>query len=204
MNKSSAVGPPTQEAKEVTSRFSHTAYYSVVLDRSANELWNVVRDFNNYPTYVNGVTESRIEDGLPGTAVGSIRDFAIGDVHTRQRLIAHSDAEKYFSYQSLGPTTIGEAGTTRTMLDYIGTLRLRTITRRRPVLRRMVLGVRPPTRGCQLLGFLVGHFPPGLAVLDARTPSQLARRLAHIRIGLRDQAGKVTPNGRPYLSTLSW
>jgi len=69
-----------------------------------------------------------IEDGLPGTAVGSIRDFAIGDVHTRQRLIAHSDAEKYFSYQSLGPTTIGEAGTTRTMLDYIGTLRLRTIT----------------------------------------------------------------------------
>lgn len=128
MDKSRAVGPPTQEAKEVTSRFSHTAYYSVVLDRSANELWNVVRDFNNYPTYVNGVTESRIEDGLSGTAVGSIRDFAIGDVHTRQRLIAHSDAEKYFSYQSLGPTTIGEAGTTRTMLDYIGTLRLRTIT----------------------------------------------------------------------------
>jgi len=76
---------------------------------------------------VNGVTESHIDDNLAGTTIGSVRDFTIGEVHTRQRLLAHSDGEKYFSYQSCGPTTIDEAGTTRTMLDYVGTLRLRTI-----------------------------------------------------------------------------
>ncbi len=126
MNASPEESSPTP-GKEMESRVGHTAYYSVVLDRSASELWDVVRDFNNYPIYVNGVTESHIEDGLSGTTVGSFRDFAMGDVRTRQRLLAHSDGERYFSYQSCGPTTIVEAGNERTMLAYVGTLRLRTI-----------------------------------------------------------------------------
>jgi formylglycine-generating enzyme required for sulfatase activity len=35
----------------------------------------VVRDFNAYPAYIDGVTESRIEDDKGGDAVGAVRCF---------------------------------------------------------------------------------------------------------------------------------
>jgi len=40
---------PLRGGQEMESRFSRTAYYSVVLERSAIELWSVIRDFNSYP-----------------------------------------------------------------------------------------------------------------------------------------------------------
>lgn len=35
-----------------------TAYYSSILDQPVDRVWGMVRDFNNYPVYIDGVTES--------------------------------------------------------------------------------------------------------------------------------------------------
>jgi len=106
---------------------SLTAYYSVVLDRSAPEVWSTVRDFNSYPIWVNGVDESHIEDDLPGTAVGGVRNFAMGGSRVRQRLLAHSDADRFFSYESCSPMEVDVSGTVRTLLHYRGTLQIRAV-----------------------------------------------------------------------------
>ena len=53
-----------------------TATYSAVLDHPAETVWSLIRDFNNDPAYIDGVTESAItgwpefgldtkEDGQP-------------------------------------------------------------------------------------------------------------------------------------------
>jgi hypothetical protein len=87
-----------------------------------------VRDFNSYPIWVDGVDDSFIEEDLSGTAVGSVRNFAMGGVRTRQRLVAHSDAERFFSYGSCAPLDLNDdACVTRTLLHYQGTLHLKPI-----------------------------------------------------------------------------
>ena len=43
-----------------------SSYYSAIFDQSADEVWNVIRDFNNYPVWVDGAGESEIEAGKSG------------------------------------------------------------------------------------------------------------------------------------------
>jgi len=105
-----------------------SAEYSVVLSRPATEVWAVVRDFNSYPKWVDGVEESHIEDGLSGTAVGAVRNFTLGGARTRQRLVAHSDADHFFTYESCVPLRAEGSGATRTLWRYRGTLRLHPVT----------------------------------------------------------------------------
>ena len=106
---------------------SQTAYYNVIVDRPAADVWDVVRDFNSYPIWVNGVDESHIEDDLSGTAVGAVRNFALGGARTRQRLVAHSDVDRFFTYESCDPLETEVSGTVRSMAHYRGTLRLRPV-----------------------------------------------------------------------------
>jgi len=40
------------------------AYYSTVFEQKAEKVWEIVRDFNNYPVWVGGAGESAIEDGI--------------------------------------------------------------------------------------------------------------------------------------------
>jgi hypothetical protein len=112
------------DENERETDMTDSAHYSLVLERPAADVWDIVRDFNSYPIWVNGVEESHIEDGLSGTAVGGVRNFAMGGARTRQRLVAHSDAERFFAYESCAPLEIDVAGTVRTMAHYQGTLRL--------------------------------------------------------------------------------
>ncbi|MDQ3172586.1 MAG: hypothetical protein M3Q91_02620 [Acidobacteriota bacterium] len=34
------------------------SYYSTLFEQTADEGWAIVRDFNNYPRYIEGITES--------------------------------------------------------------------------------------------------------------------------------------------------
>lgn len=104
-----------------------TAHYSTIIDRPGAKVWDLVRDFNSYPLWVDGVEESHIEDGLSGTAVGAVRNFALAGARIRQRLVTHSDAERFFSYEGCDPVEVNDSGTTRTMSRYRGTLRIRPI-----------------------------------------------------------------------------
>lgn len=105
----------------------HSSEWNAILEHSVNEVWDVVRDFNSYPIWVNGVEESHIEAGLSGTTVGGIRNFSMGGFRTRQRLLAHSDVERFFTYGSCSSFELQADGCTRTLLHYEGTLRIRPI-----------------------------------------------------------------------------
>ena len=76
--------------------------YSSVFNQTADQVWAVIRDFNSYPVWVATVTESHIEDGKSGDSVGAIRNFAESGTRIRQRLLAHSDLERSYVYESCG------------------------------------------------------------------------------------------------------
>jgi Polyketide cyclase / dehydrase and lipid transport len=78
-------------------------YYSTVIDQPADRVWGVIRDFNSYPVWVEGISESHIEDGKAGDAVGAIRNFSNGDARIRQRLLAHSDLDRSYTFESCEP-----------------------------------------------------------------------------------------------------
>jgi hypothetical protein len=77
--------------------------YSTVFEQSADQVWAVIRDFNSYPVWVATVTESHIEEGKSGDAVGAIRNFVEFGARIRQRLVAHSDLERFYTYESCEP-----------------------------------------------------------------------------------------------------
>lgn len=75
-----------------------TAFYSSVLDFPVDRVWSLVRDFNNYPRYIDGVIESEIEDGKRGDEVGAVRRFNYQGTWIRQRLLRHSDEQRLLTY----------------------------------------------------------------------------------------------------------
>lgn len=79
------------------------SYYSTVFEQSANEVWSVIRDFNNYTVWVEGTSESYIEEGKSGDAVGAIRNVHIGSANIRQKLLAHSDLNRSQTYEFCPP-----------------------------------------------------------------------------------------------------
>jgi len=70
------------------------SYYSTIFEQSADDVWNVIRDFNNYPVWVDGAGESQIEAGRPGDSVGAIRNVLYNGTRRRQKLLALSDADR--------------------------------------------------------------------------------------------------------------
>ncbi len=63
-----------------------TAYHSTVLDYPVDRVWSLIRDFNNYPAYIDGVSASVIGSNKRGDEVGAVRRFKYGDNWIRQRL----------------------------------------------------------------------------------------------------------------------
>ena len=82
------------------------AYYSTIFREPAPEIWKIVRDFNNYPIWVNGAGESRIEDAKSGDTVGAVRSVHYQGRHIRQRLLALSDTERSQTYEFCGEPTL--------------------------------------------------------------------------------------------------
>ena len=97
------------------------AYYSTVFGQPAAQVWEIVRDFNNYPVWVGGAGESEIEDGKSGDTVGAVRNVLYQDRRIRQRLLAQSDVERSQTYEFCGAATLPLA-------DYRATLRISEIT----------------------------------------------------------------------------
>ena len=94
------------------------AYYSTVFEQPAAEVWKIVRDFNNYPVWVGGAGESRIEDGKSGDTVGAVRNVLYQGRQIRQRLLAQSDVERSQTYEFCGPPSLP-------VTDFQATLRIR-------------------------------------------------------------------------------
>jgi Polyketide cyclase / dehydrase and lipid transport len=82
------------------------AYYSTVFTQPAPQIWKIVRDFNNYPLWVGGAGESRIEDGKSGDTVGAVRNVLYQGRQIRQRLLAQSDIERSQAYEFCGEASL--------------------------------------------------------------------------------------------------
>ena len=82
------------------------AYYSTIFTRPADAVWGVIRDFNNYPVWVDGAGQSVIEDGRSGDAVGCVRNVLYDGARRRQRLLALSDVERSQTYEFAGDSPL--------------------------------------------------------------------------------------------------
>jgi hypothetical protein len=80
------------------------SYYSTVFEQSAEQVWATIRDFGNY-TWSGRVSECYIEEGKSGETVGAIRNARLGDtnIYHRQRLLAHSDLDRFYTYEFCEP-----------------------------------------------------------------------------------------------------
>jgi hypothetical protein len=86
------------EPRPMVERTMTTAYYSTVLNHPLESVWTLIRDFNNYPAYIEGVSESVIEDDKGGDEVGAVRRFCYLGNWIRQRLAGHSDEAHTLTY----------------------------------------------------------------------------------------------------------
>ena len=77
-----------------------------MFEQPAAEVWKIVRDFNNYPVWVGGAGESRIEDGKSGDTVGAVRSVLYQGRQIRQRLLAQSDVERSQTYEFCGAPSL--------------------------------------------------------------------------------------------------
>jgi hypothetical protein len=82
------------------------AYYSTVFAQPAQSIWEVIRDFNNYPVWVDGAGSSRIEDGKSGDSVGAVRNVTYREREIRQRLLALSDVDRFQTYAFCGAASL--------------------------------------------------------------------------------------------------
>src|SRR3954447_15152980 len=94
--------------------------YSTIIQHPADRVWSAIRDFGNYQ-WAGVVAATIIEDGKSGDAVGCVRRFATGDRVMRQRLLAHSDHERCYTYTLCDPSPLP-------LRDYVATLRVIPVT----------------------------------------------------------------------------
>jgi len=85
----------------MAERTMTTAYYSTVLNHPLETVWDLIRDFNNYPAYIDGVSESIIEDDKGGDEVGAVRRFCYLGNWIRQRLADNSDEAHTLTYAGI-------------------------------------------------------------------------------------------------------
>jgi hypothetical protein len=106
-----------------------SAYYSTVLDHPLETVWSMIRDFNNYPAYIDDVSESVIENDRRGDEVGAVRRFCYLGNWVRQRLAVHSDDAHLLSYAGIEPLPFPSAGTLEAVSPaaYEGTMQLTRI-----------------------------------------------------------------------------
>jgi hypothetical protein len=96
-------------------------YISSVIDASADNVWQRIRDFNGLPLWHPLIADSRIENNEPGDKVGCIRHFHTRDGGMiREKLLALSDYDFSCVYSILeSPMGVD---------NYVATLKLTPIT----------------------------------------------------------------------------
>ncbi len=96
------------------------SYSSLVLDHPATEVWRVIRPFDHY-AWAGVESTTTIEDHKSGDQVGAVRRVSFGENVIRQRLLAHSDIERSYSYCFCGTAPFP-------VQDYEATLRVSPVT----------------------------------------------------------------------------
>src|SRR3954469_11238445 len=95
------------------------SYFSTVFDKPADAVWSIIRDFSQY-AWAGVVSETTMEGGRAGDAVGGVRAVRTGERLIRQKLLAHSDLERSYTYEVCEPSPLA-------VRDYRATLRVTPI-----------------------------------------------------------------------------
>ena len=75
------------------------AYASRIIAAPVEAVWEIVRGFNDLPTWHPAIKRSEIEEGRDADVVGAIRSFILTDgSHVRERLIELDDCRYRFRY----------------------------------------------------------------------------------------------------------
>ncbi|MQA13716.1 MAG: SRPBCC family protein [Pseudonocardiaceae bacterium] len=79
-----------------------TPYASALVGADADELWQLIRDFNGLPSWHPAIERSEIEDGGSAEGVGCIRRLTLGDGGVvRERLVTLDDTDRRYTYDIL-------------------------------------------------------------------------------------------------------
>ena len=98
----------------------NTVYISHVIDAPIEKVWEIMRDFNDMPSYHPGITKSVIEGGQPSDQVGCVRRLTLGDGFVRERLLCLDDRNYVFTYNIIEGTL--------PVRDYVAGVRLHRVT----------------------------------------------------------------------------
>jgi Polyketide cyclase / dehydrase and lipid transport len=83
---------------------ANTVYISDVIDAPIEKVWNVIRDFNDMPSYHPAISKSIIEGEGPSDRVGCVRRLTLGDGFVRERLLLLDDGNCAFTYEIIEGT----------------------------------------------------------------------------------------------------
>lgn len=135
---------------------------SSVIDAPIDQAWEAIRGFDDVEKLLPFVESSPVEDHRESTAVGAVRVVTQADGAVfREVLVAHSDAEHFYSY-----TFVGSPIPVR---DHRTTLRLRPITDGNRTLGEWSSEFQiAPEREAELVGLMEKNFLAGLRALDSR------------------------------------
>lgn len=95
------------------------SYYSTVFVQSADDVWRAVRSFDEY-SWADRELSAVIEEDRSGDAVGGVRRVEANGGTLRQRLLAHSDLDRSYTYEFCDPAPFP-------VRDYVATLRVTPI-----------------------------------------------------------------------------
>ena len=92
------------------------AYYSIVLEHSADQIWKMIRPFDHY-AWAGVEAKVIIENGKAGDQVGAVRRIGMPDKIIRQILLSHSDLERSYTYAFCDPIPLR-------VRNYVATIRV--------------------------------------------------------------------------------
>ena len=98
----------------------NTVYVSHVIDAPIETVWEIMRDFNDMPSYHHGIRKSVLEGDQPSDQVGCVRRLTLGDGFVRERLLCLDDRNYVFTYEIIEGSL--------PVRDYVAGVRLHRVT----------------------------------------------------------------------------
>jgi uncharacterized membrane protein len=82
----------------------NTVYISQVIDAPIEKVWEIMRDYNDMPSYHPGIKKSVIEGDRPSDQVGCVRRLTLSEGFVREVLLCLDDRNYVFTYEIIEGT----------------------------------------------------------------------------------------------------
>lgn len=165
---------------------------STVIDAPPDRVWRLLRDFNGHQAWHPAIVASRIEADEPADTVGAVRSFSLADGSMlREQLIALSDRDRELTYCLLEAPF--------PLIDYVASMRLRTVTEGDRTLIVWESRFRPPPERAEDLRRMVAEqiYEAGFTALkETFGAGRVAPAIARPARPVQGDVEEVTPRSR--------